>query len=109
MPTVIASGTVTPTTLAVEQAFAAADTSNKTYVLVIDTVNLALGETLDLRLATIVLSGGTERTCYGRNYSHVQAEPIKYSPPVPANISFRAYLTQTGGTLRAYPWAILAL
>lgn len=109
MATVIASGTLTPTTLGVEQNFAAADTTNKTYVLVVDTANLANGETVEFRIYTIVLSAGTERLAYRVVYTHAQGEPIKYSVPVPANISFKATITQTGGTLRAYPWAILAL
>jgi hypothetical protein len=109
MPAIIASGTVTPTTLGVEQNFAAADTTNKVYVLVVDATNLALGETVELRIYTKVLSTGTEHLAYRVAYNHVQGEPVKYSPPVPADVSFKATITQTGGTLRAYDWKILSL
>jgi hypothetical protein len=109
MPTSIANGTVTPTTLGVEQDFAAADTTNKTYVLVVDTFNLANGEEVEFTLYTKVLSGGTERIAYRKSYTHAQIEAIKYSPPVPADISFKASIKQTGGTLRAYAWKVLSL
>lgn len=109
MPTVIASGTITPASLTVEENFAAADTSNKVYVLKVDTANLTGTEIVEFAIYTKVLSGGTERVAYRRAYTGPQAIPIKYSPPVPENISFKATITQTGGTLRAYPWSILAL
>lgn len=109
MPAIIGSGTLTPGTLGVEQNFAAADTTNKVYVLVVDTVNLANGETVEFRLYTIALAAGAERVAYRVAYQHAQGEPMKYSPPVPADISFRATITQTGGTLRSYPWKIVSL
>lgn len=109
MPTLISSGTLTPASLTVEENFAAADTTNKTYVLVVDTVNLAGAEIVEFAIYTIVLAAGAERVAYRRAYTGPQAIPIKYSPPVPANISFKARITQTGGTLRAFPWAIVAL
>lgn len=109
MPTVIASGTITPATLGVEQDFAAADTSNKTYVLKVNTVNLTGAEIVEFVIFTKVLSTSTEQVAYKRAYTGPQAIPNKYSPPVPENISFKARITQTGGTLRAFEWAILAL
>lgn len=87
----------------------ATDTTNKTYVLVVDTAAMALGDVLELRLYTIALTAGTERLAYSITYSHAQADPMKYSPPVPADISFRATLLQPAGTARAFPWKILSL
>lgn len=110
MPTLIASNTITPAALGTEEDFAAADTTNKVYVLVVDTAALAGIEVVEFAIYTIVRAAGTERAAYRRSYTGPQtSQPIKYSPPVPANISFKARITQTGGTLRAYPWAILAL
>jgi hypothetical protein len=109
MSTVVASGTVTPTTLGVEQNLNASLTTNATYVLEVDTNNLALGETVELHIYVMVLSGGTERLAYRVAYTHVQGEPIKISPPVPSPYSYRATITQTGGTLRAFAWNILTL
>lgn len=106
---VISSGTTTPGTLGVEEDLDASDTSGKTYVLVVDTANLTGSELLELRLYTKVLSGGTSRLAYTATFVGVQGEPIKYSVPVPANIEIRATIEQTGGTLRAFPWALLSI
>jgi len=64
---------------------------------------------VEFRIYTKVLSGGTSRLAYQVTYTGVQGEPIKYSVPVPANIEIRATIEQTGGTLRAYPWALLSI
>jgi hypothetical protein len=107
MSTLIASGTQTAV-LTTEHTLAT-DTANHTYVLAVDTALLVNGETLELRLYTICLAAGTERLAYYATYQNGQGEPMKYSPPVPANISFKATLEQNGGTGRAFPWSLLAL
>lgn len=104
---VLASGTQTAT-LTTEHTLAT-DVTGKTVVLVVDTANLVNGETVELKLYTKVLSGGTERLAYYATYIHVQGEPAKYSVPVPANISVKATLEQNGGTGRAFPWALLSI
>lgn len=106
-PTVIACGTQTAT-INTEHVLAT-DTTCKNYVLVVDTGNLANGDTLELRLYTKVLSGGTERLVYLAVYVNAQGEPQKYSIPVPANISLKATLKQTAGTGRDFPWSLLSL
>ena len=106
MPTLITDGSVT--TDGTEQTLAT-DTSNKVFVLVIDTVNMANNDTIEIKLKTIVRSAGTERIAYYVMYANVQGEPIKYSIPVPANISFKATIKRLTGTDRAYPWALLSL
>lgn len=105
MPTSVANGTQAAS-IGVEHTLAT-DTSNNTYVFVCDTNNMANGDILELRIYTICLSAGTERLSYIRRFKHLQAEPIKYSVPVPADISFKATLKQTAGTGRNYPWSIL--
>lgn len=107
MPTSIASGTQTAT-ISTEHTLAT-DTANHTYVLVVDTANMALGDVVELRLYTKVLSGGAERLAYTTVYAHVQGLPAVYSVPVPADISCKATLKQTAGTGRAYDWKLLAL
>ncbi len=107
MPTVIASGTQTAT-IGTEHILAT-DTTNKTYVLVVDTGAMVDGDVLELRIYTIVLSAGTERVAYVIEYDNLQGEPQKYSVPVPADISFKATLKQTAGTGRAFPWKVLSL
>lgn len=107
MPTLIASGTQSAT-VSTEHDLAT-DTTNHTFVLVTDCGSLATGDVLELRIYTKVLSGGTERLAYVVVYSHTQADPIKYSVPVPANVHLRATLKQVAGTGRSFPWALLAL
>jgi hypothetical protein len=85
------------------------DTSGKTCVLVVDTGAMVNGDVVILRLKTKVLSGGTLRLAYSAVYAHAQAEPIKYSIPVPANIEIEATLEQTDGTGRSFPWSLLSL
>lgn len=85
------------------------DTTGKTYVLVVDTGAMVNGDTLELRLKTKVLSGGTSRVAYLGIFENVQGEPNKYSIPVPANIEIVATLKQTAGTGRDFPWALLSL
>ena len=110
MPTSIASGTLAAT-VGTEHTLAT-DTTNKVYVLVVDTNALAGGATpdiLELRLYVIVLAAGTERLAYQAVFKGVQDEPIKFSLPVPADISLKATLKQTQGTGRSFPWKLLAL
>ncbi len=108
MPTSIASGTLTAD--GTEQQLAV-DTTNKIYVLVVDTANLVNGETVELRLYTKCLSGGTERLAYLATYAHAQGEPMKYSIPVPADISLKATLKQTAyvTAYKDFPWKLLSL
>jgi hypothetical protein len=106
MPTAVQEGTTTPT-VNTETTLGSAETSNKNLLLTIDAANMVNGDTLEVRIYTIVRSGGTEQVAYARRYKNVQAEPIKYSVPVPADISFRASIKQTTGTARAFPWKII--
>lgn len=107
MPTSISSGTQTAT-ISTEHTLAT-DTTNHSYVLVVDTGAMVNGDILELRLYTIVLASGTERVAYIATYAHAQGDPQKYSVPVPADISCKATLKQTAGTGRSYPWKLLAL
>lgn len=104
---VVASGTQTAT-LTTEHTLATS-TTGKTYVLAVDTANLVNGETVELKLYTIVLAAGAERLAYYATFTHLQGEPIKYSVPVPANVSIKATLEQNGGTGRAFPWSLLSI
>lgn len=108
MPTSLASNTVTAD--GTEQTLAT-DTSNRNYVLVVDTGAMVNGETLILKLYTKCLSGGTERLAYSATISHAQAEPIKYSVPVPADISIKATLQQTVyvTAYKTFPWNLLSI
>lgn len=107
MPTSVQNGTTSALSIGTETALGSAETSNKNLILAIDTANLANGDLIELRIYTKCLSGGTERLAYLRTYRNAQGAPLKYSPPVPADISFRCTIKQTTGTGRTFPWAIL--
>jgi hypothetical protein len=104
---VIASGTQAAT-LDTEHSLAT-DTTGRTCCLAVDTGALVEGDVLILRLKTKILSGGTKRVAYIATFANTQAEPQKYSIPVPANIEIEATLEQTDGTGRSFPWSLLSL
>jgi hypothetical protein len=95
--------------LSKEVQLAAGNTTNKTFVLVVDTSAMTNGDVLELRIYVKARSGSGELLAYSMTFAHAQSDPIKFSPPVPANIHFRATLCQPCGTARAYEWAILSL
>jgi hypothetical protein len=108
MPTLIASGTKTAD--GTEQDLAT-DTSNKTYVLKVSTANMVNGEAVELRIYAKCLTGGAERLAYLATYANAQDEPLKYSIPVPEDISIRCTLKQTVyvTSYKDFPWKLLSL
>ena len=103
--TVNASGTQTAT-VNTEHSLATSTTSG-TYVFVADTVNLANGETVELRVYSKVLSGSTKHLAYYAVYTHAQGSPNKYSVPIPCTHYCEVTLKQTSGTGRSYDWELL--
>jgi hypothetical protein len=110
---VISSGTQAAT-VSTEHTLATS-TTGKTYVLVVSLgtpvtgTAFANGDEIELRIYTKVLSGSTETLAYLAAYANLQSAPVKYSVPVPANISCKATLKQTAGTGRSYDWALLSI
>ena len=84
-----------------------------TFTLHVDAVNLAAGDTLELRVYQIVLTSGTRRVAYFQNYYDAQAadDLIKISVPISNELtdagSLRFSLKQTTGTSRTFPWKVL--
>lgn len=85
----------------------ATETTAGVYCLVVDTANMVAGDVVILKLYTKYASGGTSRVAFQVLYSDIQADPIKYSPPVPIDTEIKATLEQTDGTGRAFPWNLL--
>ena len=110
MPAVIDSGTQTAV-INTEHNLGSAVTAGKVLVLAVDAAAMQAGDTLQLRIKTKVLGGGTERVAYYQSYSDAQDtdDLIKYSVPVPATHHFQATLKQTAGTGRAFPWEIISI
>lgn len=84
-------------------------TGGKTYVLVVDLVNMVNGDVVILRLKTKVRTGNASQSAYQATYAHVQQCKNVYSLPIPANIELVATLEQTDGTGRSFIWALLSL
>ena len=104
---VIASGTQSAT-ISTEHSLATS-TSGKTYVFAVDTINMANGDELELRVYTKVLSGSTKHLAYYVAYAQAQGIPNKYSVPVPANQYCEVSLKQTAGTGRSFDWSLLSI
>jgi hypothetical protein len=102
-------GTATQTAVITTEHTLDTETNPGVYVLVVDTGNLALGDTVELRIKTKAAAGGTSRLAYMQTYAHAQADPIKYSPPVPVDTEIICTLKQTAGTGRDFLWNLLVM
>ena len=84
------------------------------YTLHVDTVNMAAGDTLELRVYQIVLTGGTRHVAYEKTFFGAQLtdDLVKISVPIANELtdsgSLRFTLKQTAGTGRAFPWKVLS-
>lgn len=85
-----------------------------TFTLHVDTVNMASGDYLELRIYQMVLTGGTRRVVYYVSYPDAQSvdDLIKVSVPVSNDLTdagaLRFELNQLrGGAARAFPWKVL--
>ena len=84
-----------------------------TFTLHVDTVNLAAGDIVELRIYQMVLTAGTRRVAYYTSYYGVQIadDVIKISVPISNELTdagaLRFTLKQTVGTGRSFPWKVL--
>lgn len=107
MPTLNTSGTLSAT--ASENTLATL-TTNNTFVLVFDLLNMANGDTIIVRIKTKVLSGGTTATIYSAMYANDQGSvTVQQSVPVPSDQEFVATIERTTGANFNIPWKILEL
>lgn len=83
------------------------------YTLHVDTVNMAAGDILELRVYQMTLTSGTQRVALvGCFYGAQPADDlIKVSLPIgnelTDSVSLRFTLKQTFGTGRSFPWKVL--
>lgn len=84
-------------------------TTSGSFVLGLDANNMALGDTLVVRVKLKVRSTGTTRLAFERTYANVQSEPVILSIPVASTNEIVFTIEQTAGTNRAYPWEIWEL
>jgi hypothetical protein len=84
-----------------------------TYTLHVDKSVLAAGDSLELRIYQMVLTGGTRRVAYFQRYADAQPtdDMIAISVPISNELTdsgaLRFTLNQTKGTARSFPWKIL--
>lgn len=108
MTTQVQNGTQTAT-LTTRHQLGTTITTAGNYALVVDTNALVNGEELLLEIEMKTLTGSTSRVTETARFSHAQAAPVKRSVPIPVAHEIKFYLTQTGGTGRAFDWSILSL
>ena len=87
----------------------ATETTPGVYVLVVDMNEMVNGDVTIVRIYTKDKTSGTSRIAYTATYAHIQAEPHKYSVPVPVDTEIKVTLEQTDGTARDYDWNLLIL
>lgn len=87
----------------------ATETEARTYVLVLDMSNMALGDAIEIRAKMKTRSGSTARQVYMESLSGVQSNPVFISLPIPSAHSVAFTLKQTGGTGRAFEWSVISL
>lgn len=68
-----------------EETIISAQTTNGTYVLVVDTNALTNGNTVEFWVKTKCKTGSTSRIAYYACYTNAQGDPNKYSIPVPVD------------------------
>jgi hypothetical protein len=81
----------------------------KTYVGVVDLVNLAAGDEVELRVKLMVLSGGTRRQSEYAVFANAQDDLIVSTPPLASPYEWEITLKQTAGTARSFPWHVVSV
>jgi hypothetical protein len=101
--TVDSSGTQTAS-IGTEQILSQ-PTTNATYEFSVDTVNLANGDLLELRVYDMV-DGSNYRQVWKGAYQHTQINNGKVSPAKAVTTQAKFTLKQTAGTGRNFPWSV---
>ncbi len=102
------SGTTTPT-VGGGESILATDTNNGTFVLEVETTNMVLGDSLEIRVYTITLAAGALTQAWKGAYANAQINNHKISPPIASDQSIKCTINQTAGTARSFPWKMLRI
>jgi len=106
-----ASGTQT-TTVPTEHFLTSPNVAG-TFTLHLDTVNMAAGDIIEIRIYQMVLTAGTQRVAYYQRYFDQQPtdDLIKISVPISNELTdtnaLRFSLNQVQGSSRTFPWKVL--
>lgn len=109
--TLFASGTTSPTVTT--ETFLSSPNVAGVFTLHIDTVNMAAGDVLVIRVYQMIITAGTTRVAYIMSYQGAQPadDLIKVSVPIGNDLTdstaLRFSITQTFGTSRSFPWKVL--
>lgn len=110
-PTLYASGTQTATVTT--EHFLSSPNVAGVFSFHVDTVNMAAGDVLELRVYQMVLTAGTQRVMILARYADAQPtdDLIKVYSAIGNDLTdanaLRFSLKQTFGTGRNYPWKVL--
>lgn len=102
MPTVSASGTQT-TVIGTEHTLFN-PTTNKWFSGYIDVTNMTTGDTVEVRVYTIVKTAGSYILYSLTTLVDAQTLNLYHIPSFPSDIGFKVTLKQTVGTARTYDW-----
>ncbi len=111
---VTAQGTGTKTADGTEQTLLDVAIAGS-FILLVDKINMAAGDTTELRIYQIVLTGGTRHSAYFTRYvdAPIADDQVAISVPVSNELtdsgSIRFTLKQTTGTNRNYDWKVLKI
>lgn len=84
------------------------ETTANTFVLAVDTVNMALGDVVTLKVYDRI-DGTNYRLAWEGTYSNVQVCLAKETPPMAITSAVRFTLTQSAGTGRSFPWVVRSI
>lgn len=110
---VTAQATGTQTAVIGTEHFLANVNASGVFTLHVDTINMASGDMLELRVYQMVLTAGTARVAYLDTFQGAQPtdDLIQISVPISNELtdanSLRFSLKQTLGTGRSFPWKVL--
>ena len=110
---VIASGTITPTTVGTEEQITSQTTAGYFHAA-IDISNLASGETVEVTIRKKVLStdtiavGSVAGTVHKEvfSYDDSQSIPVRELPPIHSEHQYLLSINQLSGTARAFKWSV---
>lgn len=101
--TVDSSGTTT--TDATLQSLATSTTSG-VFQAVFDLHNQANGDIIELYVYTKTLTGSTTALAFHAVYGHIQAEPVKVTPPITSPFSITIKMKRTDGANFDVDWSL---
>lgn len=82
-------------------------TNNRFYMAYVDLTNMALNDTVEIKISIMIKSGGSHITYYKQIFEDVQTDPLIFIPTLPSDISYRLSIKQTEGSPRTFDWRIL--